>query len=118
VGSNRRPDNGTSPSRADFGFTPSFTPLGQTEKKPSFAGSGSGTGQGRRGQGAGGGGMEQAAAAAASSGSVKQGAAGSFDPSMFAGGAGGGAGREGFFVARDCDQRQADIIDKVVHDYY
>lgn len=94
----------TGSGRGDHGFMP----LAQTEKKPSFAGRGVSGGNA-------GGGMDQAAAVAASGGGVKKGAAGSFDPSLLSSGAMGSSSREkGFFVARDDDQKQIDIIDKVL----
>ena len=108
-----------SPKRSDNGSVPAspdrFTPLTQSDKKLSFKSSG----QGRRTtsaitSGSGGGGMEQAAAAAATTGGVNRGTAGSFDPSLLAGGATNSGGRnEGFFVARDSDLKELDLIDQV-----
>ena len=56
--------------------------------------------------------MEQAAVAAASGG-VKKGAAGSFDPSLLGGTSSGSREGDGNFVARDLDQKQALVIEKV-----
>lgn len=82
-----------------------FTPLGQMDKRPSFAGRGVSGGSGT-------GGMDQAAAVAASGGGVKRGAAGSFDPSMLGGT--GGSIQQGVFVARDFEQKQIAAIEKVI----
>ena len=88
-----------------------FIPLGQTDKRPSFAGRGVSGGSG-------GGGMDQAAAVAASGGGVKKGTAGSFDPSLLGGGGSGGSREQGFFVARDQDLKQVAAIEKVVKPQY